>query len=144
MVKVTAEKFEFSMRLNAVEVGSDKRLEALAVVWDARHCEEGLVQSIVGRYIEVLDAFINQVGTQLVDRFRAVLESTDTGCQVPCRCTLKHISCIRKTSVKVQAPTSHGGGERGAADANLSTPAPPKPFTPPAKGSRDRSKKACL
>lgn len=56
--------------------------------------------------------------------------------------TLTDISGFVATSVKVQGPTSRGGGDEGCADANVPMPALPKPSTSPTIWSSARYKKA--
>lgn len=89
-----------------------------------------------------LKALINQDGAQFVDHFRTGLEIACTGHQLSYAYTLTHISRICLTSVEVQVPTPRGGGGGGAADANVKTLAPPKPSTPPNRGSCGHFNKA--
>lgn len=87
--------------------------------------------------------FINQVGTQLVDGFRAGLEDAYTVSQLLCSYTLKHNYGVGVIRVEVQSPICHAEADGGAADVNLPTPALPKLSIPLTKGSHGRSKNAC-
>lgn len=84
LVRVNTEILEKSTKLDAVAVEPDKRLEEFAVVRGACNRAEGLVWSIVGQSAAALDKFVNQVGTQLVDRFRVGLEALYDGSQLSC------------------------------------------------------------
>lgn len=69
LVSVTGTMLERCGKLSAIEADSDQRVEELPVVQSARVLFEVLVRSNVGHSVAVLDAFINHVGTPLVDRF---------------------------------------------------------------------------
>lgn len=79
LVKVTAKKLELSTKLYAIEARSNKRLAELTIVQGAQDSVEVLVQSIGGLSVKALDAFIEQVGTQLEEHVRALLEGVYTG-----------------------------------------------------------------
>lgn len=92
-VHVTTERLELSKKLGAVAAESEnKRFEELTVVRGARDSVERLVWSIVGQSVEAQGAFVNQVGTQLVDLFRIGLEGAYPGSQLACTYTLTHVS----------------------------------------------------
>lgn len=69
LVTVIAEKIDFFAKLSTLEAESDKRLEELFVTRDAHEGVQSLMRSVFGHSVEGLDAFINQGGTQLLDRF---------------------------------------------------------------------------
>lgn len=50
-------------------------VEQLTFVSDTVEHVEKLLRSIVGQSLETLDALVNEVGIQLVDRFRTGLEN---------------------------------------------------------------------
>lgn len=88
----------------------DKRLEELAVMREARESVEGSVRSIVGQFVEALNDFINHVGTQLMNRFRACLEGAYIGSHLLCYYTLTHISGVGATKYRFLLLTL--GGKR--------------------------------
>lgn len=91
---MTAEKLELSARLGAVAVKSDKRFKELAVVRSACDRVEGLVPLTVARSVKALNAFVNQVGTQLVSCFRTGLENEYAGSQLAFLYTLTNASGV--------------------------------------------------
>lgn len=107
---VTVEKLEMFTVLYAVEEERYKRLGVLAVVRGALERVEKLVQSLVGQAVETLDAFINQVGSQLVNRSRSSLKSGHFRTQLWCLYTLTLTHSVGTICVKVQGPPP---GKRG-------------------------------
>lgn len=69
LVQVTSERVELPVKLGTVTVESDKRLEDLTAGLGARDHVKRLVRCNVSQSVEALEAFVNQIGTQLVDRF---------------------------------------------------------------------------
>lgn len=132
---MTAREPELSTNLNAVKAETNKRHEKSAVVRGAINRMYGLICSTVGQSAELLDAFINQVGTQLENRVCDGQKSVYTGGQLSCPYTMTHISGARATSFTVRDCNFHSGGDWDAADANSLTPAPQKPSNPRTKGA---------
>lgn len=141
-VQVTTERLELSRKLGAEAAESDKRLKELAVVRDACNSVEGVVWSIVGQSVEALAVFVNQVGTQLVDRFCTGLENSYAGSQLTFTYTSNHVSGVGVSSVVVQSPASLGGEDGAASATNSSTPVPSRPSNPPTERTCGASKKA--
>lgn len=101
LVQVTAETLKLSMKWDAVLAETDKKHEELAGVHSARDCVEDLERYIVNQSVGTVDAFVNQVGVQLVDRFCAGLEDTYAGSQVPFSYRITHVSVVGASSVEV-------------------------------------------
>lgn len=86
-----------------------KRVDEFSAATGDRVRVEGLVCSVGGKSVEALDAFVNQVGTQLVERFCLRLEKSCYGSQLLCSFTLRHIPGVGATSDEVQALVSNDG-----------------------------------
>lgn len=100
-VYLSAEKLDLSTKLGAVGAESDNRLKELAVVRGGYDPIEGSMRSIVGQSVEAINAFVNHVGTQLVDRFPAELEKAYAGCQSAFHFMWTHVSGVGATSVEM-------------------------------------------
>lgn len=134
------ERHELPTKLDAPAVESESRLEELGVLRGTHDRDEGFVQSIVGQLEAALDAFFNQVRTQLVNRFCIGLEGAYDGSLLLCPSTSTHVSVVGTTSVEVQGSTPHSGEDEDPAAANPSTPVASKSPTTPTKTSRGRFK----
>lgn len=91
--------------------------------------------------MKALNGFVNQVGTQLVNRYCLWLERALAGSQFY-PCTLTHVSAVLETSFEVHSSTSSAEKRRHDGATNLSTAFSSMPPTPPAKGSGGRFKMA--
>lgn len=80
---------------------SEKKLEELTGLRGAHNLVESLVRSIVNQSIGALDAFINQVGVQLVDCLRTGLEEVYAGSQLPFPYKLAYDFGVGATSAEV-------------------------------------------
>lgn len=74
LVQVTAKKLVLSTKLGAAVAEFEMSSEKLVVVRGTRDLLMRLGKSIVGQSVRALDVFVNQAGTQLVDRPRSGLE----------------------------------------------------------------------
>lgn len=95
LVKVTAGKAELSIRLSFLETKSVRCPDELYADKSASVCIESMRCSVVGQSVERSDAY--QVGSQLVDCFRAGLQTAYCGPQTLCLCTFKSISSVGGT-----------------------------------------------
>lgn len=96
----------------------------------------------MGQSAEAVEAFVNDVGTHLVDIFIVGHKDMYAGSMYSCLYTLVHVSGVKATGVETQVPTLHTGADGGTAAANPTMPALSKPSTSPIKVFRDRFKKA--
>lgn len=96
-----AENVDLSTKFNAVASGCDKRFEELTGLRDVRDHARGLVESIFDQSIGARQAFVNEVGVQLVNRFRTGLEEAYAGSQLAVTYKLTHLSGVRAISIEV-------------------------------------------
>lgn len=83
--------------------------------------------------VKALDAFVNQVGPQLVNRTRMGLENSYSGCQFFCTDKLTHLFSVSATSVEIKGPTANDGGGWSPDNPSVRRPSSPKPVSSPAK-----------
>lgn len=139
LVKVTAEKLELSATLNVVEAESDNIPEQFSLVRGTGDGVKEFVPFVVCQSVEALDLVINQDKTQLLDRFHTG-QGVYTVSQLLYSITLKDVSGVWETILRVQGPTSCDGADGNGSNASVPTLALPKSLIPPSKRSCGRSK----
>lgn len=92
------------------------------------------MQLIVSQCVESLDAFVNQVETQLMDIFRTRLENVYAGSQLAFSYMSTYVSDVGAGGVEVQSRTFPSEQGEDAADTIPPAPVPLKPSTPSRKG----------
>lgn len=138
---MSEQKLEWCTKLDAVTAESVKRLEELSGMRNVCDRVKSSVWSIFDQFVGALDAFVNQIGSQLVDRFCAALEDACAGSELLLPYTLTDVLDVGAISVEVQSPILPGGEGGSSAGTSRPVPVPLRSSPPPTKWIRDRFKK---
>lgn len=118
------------------------RLKGLDSTHGVHDGVEKVMLSIFVQSVEALDAFLDEVRTQRVDRFGTGLMNVYSGSQLASPYKSTNTFGVEVASFEVQSPASPVRKGTHASATNLQKTAPLKPVTFPVKGSCDRFEKA--